>query len=491
VICATVLEATTSALLARMAEASPRADLLEVRADAVPPGELDLAAVLGRRARPVLFTCRAAREGGLWKGSEEARLALLREAHERGVEWVDVEWDAELDLPPERVVVSRHDLAGALPHAELLGSVRHRKAAVQKVAAPVSDARHALELLALAAREERPTIAIAMGFPGVATRLLAERAGAPWTYAAAGEPAAPGQLPLGRMTQLLGGRRVTRATRALGVIGQPVSHSRSPALMNAVFQALRVDAVYAPLETAEPASILALARQDRGWLGFSVTIPHKETVLRACDRLSPAARATGAVNTVVLSVGEGDPAPREWVGHNTDAPAVALVLARATPLAGARVALLGAGGAARAAAWALREAGARVTLHDRTEERGRRVASELGVAWGGKLDAARADGEPRILVNATSVGMAPDDQVSPVGPDAFDARTVALDMVYVPEETRFLRHAKERGALGVGGIDMFVAQARLQLELWLGRHVAQRVSDEWLLMRARGAPRAA
>jgi len=480
VICATVLEATTSAVLARLGEAAPLADLIEVRADAVPPGELDLATVLARRARPVIFTCRAAREGGLWTGTEEQRLALLKEAFERGAEWIDLEWDCELALDPGRVVVSRHDFEGTLAAHEMLASLRARSASVQKLARTVSDAKEALALLALAAREERPTIAIGMGAPGVATRLLAERSGAPWTYAAVGAPAAPGQLALDVMSRLRARRRVTRATRALGVLGKPVAHSRSPALMNAVFAAIGIDAVYTWLETEDPASVLAAAHGDPGWVGFSVTIPHKETAARACHRLAPAARATGAVNTVVRS---GD----EWVGHNTDALAVTTVLARSVPLEGAKVALLGAGGAARAAAWALREAGAKVTLHDRTEERGRRVASELGVAWGGPLAAARASGEERIVANATSVGMAPDVAASPVGDDAFDEKTIAFDMVYTPEETRFLELARRRGARTVSGIEMFVSQARAQLELWLGKHVAQRVSDEWLLQRVRHA----
>jgi 3-dehydroquinate dehydratase/shikimate dehydrogenase len=336
-------------------------------------------------------------------------------------------------------------------------------------------------------KESKPTIAIAMGFPGVATRLMGERAGAPWTYAAAdpNAPAAPGQLSLDQLSQLLRGRRVTRATKALGLLGKPVSHSRSPRLLNAVFGTLGVDAVYAWLETDSPESMLAKAKQDAGWIGFSVTIPHKERVARACDRLSKDAKATGAVNTVVRSVDGA------WVGHNTDAPAIAraiegAVLLRGLSIENLRVDLLGAGGAARAAAFALREAGTRVVLFDRTEEKGRRVASELSVEFGGPLERARATGEPRALVNATSVGMTPDAGRSPAGPDAFDAATIAVDFVYTPEATRFLELAREKGAAAVTGLELFVLQARGQLELWLGKHVAQRVSDEWLATRARG-----
>jgi len=269
---------------------------------------------------------------------------------------------------------------------------------------------------------------------------------------------------------------VTRATKAIGLLGKPVGHSRSPKLHNAVLGTLNVDAVYTWLETDEPEAILAQAKLDAGWIGFSTTIPHKERVARACDRLAKDAKATGAVNTVVRS------SDGAWVGHNTDAPAIARALESAArlrnlELGGLPVHLLGAGGAARAAAFALRAAGARVTLFDRTEEKGRRVASELGVEFGGSLEQARATGSPRALVNATSVGMTPDVASSPVGPDAFDEPTIAADFVYTPEATRFLELARARNAATVTGLELFVLQARGQLELWFGKHVATRVSE--------------
>src|SRR5262249_23203429 len=153
----------------------------------------------------------------------------------------------------------------------------------------------------------------------------------------------------------------------------------------------------------------------------------------ACDRLEGAARAIGAANTVARA------SDGAWVGHNTDAPAAAQVLGRAVEAAGATlkglpVDLLGAGGAARACAWALREAGAKVTVRNRSEERGRTLARELGLDFGGSLGDARATGAPRAIVNATSIGMSSTD--SPVTETAFDAKTVAFDLVYVPEKTR-------------------------------------------------------
>ncbi|MBI3723424.1 type I 3-dehydroquinate dehydratase, partial [bacterium] len=352
-ICATVLETSTQAILARMAEAAPTADMIEVRADAVPAGELDLRAIVSGRPRPLVLTCRPVREGGLFGSGEEERLALLAEGAGLGAETIDVEWDAasRLSVPAStRLVVSRHDFSGTLDLEDMLASLRAcARADVLKVATTVGDALEAIELLDLARNERKPTIAIGMGFPGVATRLLCERSGAPWTYAASSAtPAAPGQLSLEQTSRLLRGRRVTASTRALGILGNPVAHSRSPSLMNAVFATLGLDAVYSWLETSSPEEVLRRTRDDRSWAGFGVTIPHKETAARACDRLSEDARALGAVNTVARS-------ESEWVGHNTDAPAFVDALSRAASLRGLalaelRVEVLGAGGAARAAA---------------------------------------------------------------------------------------------------------------------------------------------
>jgi 3-dehydroquinate dehydratase/shikimate dehydrogenase len=425
-------------------------------------------------------TCRPTREGGLFLGPEAERLRPLASAAELGAEYVDVEWDAagELGRLPgsTTVVVSRHLREGSGTDLdEAFASLAAVPgAAIQKLAVPVADARDALALLERAARERRPTIAVGLGPRGVATRLLAGLAGAPFTYAAAdpGRPATPGQPPLFVMGGLLARRRVTRGTRALGVLGNPLAHSRSPVVMNGCFATLAIDAVYTWLETDDPGAVLRHVRADPAWVGLSVTAPHKGRVATLCDRLEPTTRAIGAVNTV-LRRGDGT-----LEGTNTDAPAAVAALASSgLGLAGLPIDLLGAGGAARACAHALKEAGARVTLYNRTEARGREVARALGVAFGGAPAAARATGSPRAVVNATSA--------SPVSREAFDEKTVAFDLVYVPAETPFLALARERGAATVSGVEHFAHQAWLQLEQWFGPDVAGRISSEWIAMRAR------
>jgi shikimate dehydrogenase len=232
--------------------------------------------------------------------------------------------------------------------------------------------------------------------------------------------------------------------------------------MNNAFQQLAVDAVYSWLETDDPAGLLQQASADPGVRGVSVTIPHKVTCATLVG-VAPASEvlALGALNTLVRTdVG--------WSGHNTDALAASALLRAALPAPSeAHVAVLGNGGAARAVAWSARELGCRVSLFARASERAAGLASELGIAVGGTLDQVPAHGLAAI-VNATSVGMTPDSDRSPVDPSVFNKDVVAYDLVYTPANTRFLGDAHAAGSRTVSGVDHFLAQARAQLVLWLG-----------------------
>lgn len=474
--------------------------LVELRLDAIPElAGAEAGAALGDLIAgapvPVLATCRPTREGGRWSGEEAARLELLVAASAAGASWIDVEADAVARLGPllpgARVVVSRHPeaLSGTLAERrsqleELLGSLDQPRAEVQKLALPCDDARDALTLLRLASARPIPTIAIGMGFRGVATRLLGPSAGAPWTYASAegSEALAAGQLPPSELAPIQ-----AKAQAWFGVLGAPVEHSRSPHLMNAAFARLELSAAYTWLETEDPRGLLAEADLDARWRGFSVTIPHKSALLEPelapGLELAPEARAAGALNTLVRT-------PGGWRGHNTDGLAVTASLrARlGQDLSGLQVALLGNGGAARAAAAVLGRAGAEVTVYARSEARGRAFAEEFDLGWGGPLATLPAAGaEQRVILNATSVGMTPAEDASPVRPEVFGPTQVAYDLVYTPPETRFLREASARGATLVSGVEHFLAQARAQLELFWGERAAAlpALDDPWWLEVAR------
>ena len=255
------------------------------------------------------------------------------------------------------------------------------------------------------------------------------------------------------------------ATRVAGVIGAPVRHSRSPALVNAAFAAAGLDWTYVAFEVADGGAAAAVhAMRTLGLGGLSVTMPHKAAVIPALDRLSGAAALLGAVNCVAW---DGS----DLVGHNTDGAGLvrSLLLDEQIDVAGLRCAVLGAGGAARSVILALAEAGAaEVAVQNRTPERAEAAASLATVARrAGPNELAEAE----LIVNATSIGMgaAPDD-IGPVPGEGSWLRSgqVVVDLVYLPRRTPLLAMAEAAGARPIGGIGMLVHQAALAIERWTG-----------------------
>lgn len=248
-------------------------------------------------------------------------------------------------------------------------------------------------------------------------------------------------------------------TALCGIVLHPSGHTRSPAMHNAAYRALGLDAVYLAFDV--PPAALAPAVAGLRALGarqFAVSIPHKETVIAHLDAVDAVARRIGAVNTATLREGR-------LVGSNTDWLGAVRAVERETSLDGRRAVVLGAGGTARAVVHGLQERGARVAILNRTPERAEALARELGAAAAGRLsDLARTPHD--VLVNTTSVGLRSDS--SPVAPEALREGSVVLDAVYDPERTRLLRDAEARGARVVEGKWMLVYQAAAQLEAWTG-----------------------
>lgn len=255
-------------------------------------------------------------------------------------------------------------------------------------------------------------------------------------------------MPIGPRTQLC------------GVILHPAGHTRSPAMHNAAFAALGVDAVYVAFDV--PPDDLAAAVAGARALGvrqLAVSIPHKEAVIAYLDEVDETARRIGAVNTVTLRDGRLAGANTDWIG-------AVKAIERETSLRDRSVVVLGAGGTARAVAWGARFRGARVTVLNRTAARAEKLATELGAGAAGPLeDLPRTPCD--VLVNTTSVGLRSD--ASPVPAEWIPPGAVVLDAVYDPPETRLLRDAAARGARPIGGKWMLVHQAAEQIRIWSGR----------------------
>ncbi len=458
-LCVTVAARTMADLRARR-DALPGADLVELRLDTVDRPDVD-GALAGRRS-PVMVTCRPTWEGGFFQGPEDERLAILERALESGAEFVDVEWKA---LTPafaggagrERLVVSMHDFDGV--PADLQSRVQEMGATgagTVKVAVMAHRLSDCLPLLGMAKRRGAPTSVLAMGESGVATRVLAARFGSCWTYAAEDAAVAPGQLTARRMEHEFGFSRVGAETAFYGVLGKPVSHSVSPAMHNAAFRALDLDAVYLPLAAESYEDFLGFA-EAMGLKGASVTAPFKVDAFNHARTIDSESRRTEAINTLRRRDGQ-------WEGINTDLAGFMAPLERHGGVAGARVSVVGAGGAARAVAVALGAAGATVTLCARRADRAEAVARLAGARvapW------PPAPGSWDILVNATPVGTYPHVDQSPLPASSLDGGLV-YDLVYNPPRTRLLADAAAHGCRTIGGLDMLVAQAQAQCAWWTG-----------------------
>jgi len=242
------------------------------------------------------------------------------------------------------------------------------------------------------------------------------------------------------------------------IFGNPVVHSLSPVMHNAAFGATGFNGVYAAIRVKDIRLAVAGFR-SLGLRGASITLPHKETVMACLDYIDPWARRIKAVNTLVNENGT-------LKGFNTDWTGALKALGERVAVAGRRVGVIGAGGAARAVAHGVMSAGGAVSLFNRTTEKGAALAAELGVSFKplGQFDAEGIE----ILVNTTSAGMAPQTEQSPVPREQLRPDMVVMDIVYHPLRTRLLRDAEAAGCATIDGLAMLVHQGALQFELWTG-----------------------
>jgi 3-dehydroquinate dehydratase/shikimate dehydrogenase len=307
-------------------------------------------------------------------------------------------------------------------------------------------------------RHSRQLIAVPMGEIGLPARLLALREGSALAYAPVAAETAPGQVHLRDFKEMYRAHKITPKTRVFGVIGNPIGHSMSPLLHNTGYVAAKKDAVFLPF-LVERLDDFLKAAPELGVAGFGVTLPHKEAVFRRLDDCEPLAQRIGAVNTVTVR------RDGSLYGSNTDYLGVLRALERKLQLRGSRVLIFGAGGSARAAAFALAQAGAEVFVCARREA----AARALARAVGGEAVRRGALGKERYdaILNATPVGMHQQVGISPLRAGELHC-SVVMDFIYRPAQTKLLQIAAAKGIRTVSGVEMFLAQGIAQWELWMG-----------------------
>ncbi len=420
----------------------------------------------------VIATCRRAASGGKFRGSIAAQLQVLSKAAMAGCPLVDVELQtaskckpAQLDRLRSRaaLILSFHDFRATKKLDETLGKMLACPADFYKIVSTATTLSDNVTMIKFLGREgdRHSLVGMCMGEQGIISRVLGLRAGSVFTFAAAssGEATAPGQVAAQELRSVYRIEQVDAATRVYGVVGDPIAHSLSPAIMNAAFRRENVNAVFLALHAKTLKDLLTCVREIPIY-GISVTMPYKEAILPYLDNTDSHTAKIGACNTVVRAQ-DG-----KLYGFNTDAAGVVRPLERRLPtLEGARILVLGAGGAARAAVFGLKERGAEVYILNRSAAPARKLAHRARARIMKRADLKKMAFD--VIVNATPVGMG-NTRESPLEEKEINARYV-FDMVYDPAETRLMKLARERGAQTIPGVEMFVHQAARQFEIWSGK----------------------
>jgi 3-dehydroquinate dehydratase / shikimate dehydrogenase len=423
------------------------------------------------RTATFIATCRRREGGGKLAGGVDQELYWLIQAREAGCQWCDLEVETLRKLPgqsvreypvPLRVMLSVHDFERTPELPRTVSPATHGEVDAVKIAAQARSIQDSVRLLRLA-RNSKNFVAVPMGEVGLPARILALREGSALAYAPVAAATAPGQVSLDKMKHLYRAHALKRRTRVYGVVGEPVGHSLSPLLHNTGFAARRMDAVYLPFLVHDLRDFLA-AIPEFGVRGFSVTHPHKQAILKYLRECDPLAAEIGAVNTVVVRRNGS------LYGSNTDYLGLLRALEKKLRIKGSRILVFGAGGAARAAVFALARSGATVTICSRREKAARELARAFG-AESLPRRALRTESFDAIL-NATPVGMHPHVGVSPLAPGELHCRVV-MDMINRPQKTQLLKMASQKGIATVPGIEMLIAQGVAQWEIWFGRRAPE------------------
>ena len=501
-----VIAPTVEKALAEIVEAvEGGADIVELRVDFIDglDAAVDVPKMLAACAVPCIVTYRPTWEGGQYAGEEEPRLAALWAAVDAGAAYVDCELlaaerffaaaPAHLKEKTQRwskIILSSHNYETVPTEAALAETHARCVAAgadIVKIAAMVRDITHVarLEKLLRAVNANdagaEATVVLGMGEAGQTSRLLAAKFGSFLTFGAlrSGAESAPGQPTLAQLRELYRVPTQSADTKVMGVIGNPIAQSKSPALHNPALANAGAEAVYVPFLVEDLDAFLASPLWGGDdFVGFSVTIPHKERALALCDDVDPVAAKIGAVNTLVRR------ADGTLKGYNTDYVAAIGAIERAmagrdgstspSPLKGKTVVVVGAGGAGRGLAFGAAFEGANVVVVNRSFERAEALAKACGGVARSAEDLRAGAVRGDVLANTTSVGMVPDVDASPVPMSALEAGgfEVVFDAVYNPLETRLLREAKQAGCARASGLDMFVGQAARQFSLFTGEEPA-------------------
>jgi len=418
-----------------------------------------------------IATCRRAVNGGKFKGSVAAELAVLRKAADVGFPLADLELQSAEALKADEmkdlydrvgVIISHHDFRATKKLDDQFATMSKYPADFYKLVSTATNLHDNVVMMKFleANYGKREMVGLCMGEQGIISRVLGVRAGSVFTFAAAtrGEETAPGQVPANELRDIYRIEMVDQATQVYGVAGDPVAHSLSPVMMNSAFRRETVNAVYLALHAKSLKDLLACV-QEIPIRGLSVTMPYKQDMLDVLENSDPLTKQIGACNTIVRGAGG------QLYGFNTDVAGIVVPLEQRLSLAGARVLIVGAGGVARAGAFGLKAKNAEVFITNRTPEKAQALARQAKAKYLKRGDVAKQQFD--VIINATPVGMGGGKQ-SPLDEKELNTKYV-FDLVYNPAETALTRMARAKELQVIPGLEMFVQQGARQFEIWTGK----------------------
>lgn len=481
-LCLTLTGKSEQECLQQIEKSRGSIDLVEIRLDLLGHVSADTVRniVTGSRL-PSILTYRRKRDGGAYDGGERQRLSSLCELVACGVTYIDIEEDVkrpELEQKARelgvKIIRSCHDLE-KVPSDLYARIVKLKKRGdVAKIAVTVTCVEDLMKLFG--ARRElqslKEKVIVGMGEFGIPSRILYKRTGSLFTFTSVDGKGASGHLSPRIMDGLYHARSVNEDTKIFGIIGNPVMHTSSPRIHNPGFHLVGLNAIYVPFLVDEVRSFFQLA-DLLSIKGFSVTVPHKQAVLPYLGKISREVKLIGSCNTVLRHA-------MMWKGVNTDFYGF---LDPIRPLLDASrirsAVVVGAGGAARSVVWALRNHYCRVTILNRTIERARDLAAQTGSSYG-PLDDHAALESADLIVQTTSAGMPPLEEIDPLEGYSFSKEQIVYDLVYKPRYTRLLSRAAEAGCQIIFGSQMLIAQGVLQFESFTGFNYPEGLDAELL-----------
>lgn len=482
------------------------AEMLELRTDYLENLSIDLVKNLIAEAKtavakrlPIIVTCRDKRQGGAIDYPDQLRIDILTEALKAGAEFIDLEY--ENFLPTEnrgriqraislslkgRLILSVHDFETKFPDiTKLYRRIQTlHPAAIPKLVYTANHIKDCFEAFDLLHRTGGERIIFCMGEAGFISRIIAKKLNSFVTFASIDDKTAtaPGQVTAEQLKTIYRWDFINAETKLYGVIGTPIAHSAGPAVHNTCFTEMGENKLYLPLLVEGGKREFdyflrqVLTRNWLGFRGFSITIPHKENALNFVKEnrgfIEPLAEKIGAINTIIVGPDS------KLSAYNTDylaaMDAITLTLGSKAKLKNLPVAVIGAGGVARAIVAGLTDAGTKIKIYNRTIQRAEKLAAEFGCEFAPLDDLANgashaAHLDAKLVINCTSIGMHPKVDQTPIPQENLKKGMVVFDTVYNPPQTLLLRQAEEKKAKTIDGLSMFINQAAAQFKLFTGK----------------------